>query len=26
LNGDVVQAENFQQHAEHYFTVMNERT
>jgi hypothetical protein len=25
LNGDVVEAENFQQHAEHYFRVMNER-
>jgi hypothetical protein len=24
LNGDIVEAENFQQHAEHYFRVMNE--
>jgi hypothetical protein len=25
LKGDVVEAENFQQHAEHYFRIMNER-
>lgn len=25
LNGDVVEAENFYQHAEHYFRVMRER-
>jgi hypothetical protein len=26
LNGDIVEAENFYQHAEHYFRVMRERT
>ena len=25
LNGDIVEAENFYQHAEHYFRVMRER-
>jgi Domain of unknown function (DUF4167) len=25
LSGDVIEAENFQQHAEHYFSVMKER-
>jgi uncharacterized protein DUF4167 len=25
LSGDVIEAENFQQHAEHYFRVMKER-
>ena len=25
LNGDTVEAENFHQHAEHYFSVMKER-
>ena len=26
LNGDIVEAENFYQHAEHYFRVTRERT
>jgi hypothetical protein len=26
LNGDIVEAEDFYQHAEHYFRVMRERT
>lgn len=26
LNGDPIEAENFYQHAEHYFRVMRERT